>query len=98
MKQTTLFTLKIRDYAYAFLLAFFTTAITSLITILDAGTLPNKEQLLFASKSGLITAISYLIKNIFSNSKGQFAKKEPNDAITSNGFYANNGMQPTKKN
>ena len=46
----------------------------------------------------MITALSYLIKNIFSNSKGQFAKKEPNNEITSNGFVANNGMQPTKKN
>ncbi len=98
MKQTNIFTLKIRDFIYAFLLAFFTAAITSLVTILDAGALPNKEQLLLALKAGLITALSYLIKNIFSNSKGQFAKKEPNETITSNGFYANNGMQPTKKN
>lgn len=98
MKQTSLFTLKIRDYAYAFLLAFFTAVITSLATILDAGALPNKDQLLFSLKAGMITALSYLIKNIFSNSKGQFAKKEPNNEITSNGFVANNGMQPTKKN
>lgn len=98
MKQTSLFTLKIRDYAYAFLLAFFTAVITSLANILDSGTMPNKDQLLFALKAGMITALSYLIKNIFSNSKGQFAKKEPNNAITSNGFYANNGVQSTKKN
>lgn len=98
MKQKTLFTLKIRDYAYAFLLAFFTAVITSLSTILDSGSLPNKDQLLFALKAGMITALSYLIKNRFSNSKGQFAKKEPNNEITRNGFVANNGVQPTKKN
>lgn len=49
---------------------------SSLSVILDAGALPTTEQLLGIAKVVGTTAVSYLLKNLFTNSNGQILKPE----------------------
>lgn len=49
---------------------------SSLSVILDAGALPTTEQLLAIAKVVGTTAVSYLLKNLFTNSSGQILKPE----------------------
>jgi hypothetical protein len=49
---------------------------SSLSVILDAGALPTSEQLIGIAKVVGTTAVSYLLKNLFTNSNGQILKPE----------------------
>jgi hypothetical protein len=49
---------------------------SSVSVILDAGALPTAEQLIGIAKLVGTTAVSYLLKNLFTNSNGQILKPE----------------------
>jgi hypothetical protein len=54
------------------------TVILSLVgSMIESGTYISNEQLIMAAKTGLLAAISYLIKNVFTNSKDKMFKSEP---------------------
>lgn len=66
----------IRDLAKAAVLAGIAVATQGLITILDAGHLPTLADLKQEGTVAAIAAASYLLKNLFTNSEGSFAKKD----------------------
>lgn len=96
-QKSQFLSLNLRDILYSVLLAGLAATITTLVQVVDAGHLPTIVELLTAGKIGLTTALSYLLKNILSNSKGSFGKKETDHAIMANGFTAGTSMQSTKK-
>ena len=54
------------------------TVILSLIgSMIESGAAITQEQLIMAAKTALLAAISYLIKNVFTNSKDRMFKSEP---------------------
>jgi hypothetical protein len=54
------------------------TVILSLVgSMIESGAYISNEQLIMAAKAGLLAAISYLIKNVFTNSKDEMFKSEP---------------------
>ncbi len=64
------------DLGKGILLAFLTAVIGSLTAVLEAGDLPTLGQLQGWALTGLAAAGAYLLKNIFTNSKNELAKKE----------------------
>jgi hypothetical protein len=55
------------------------TVILSLIgSMIESGAFITDAQLIMAAKTGLLAAISYLVKNVFTNSKGKMFKSESN--------------------
>ena len=55
------------------------TAMLSLIgSMIESGAFITDEQLVIAVKTGVLAAISYLIKNVFTNSKDEMFKSESN--------------------
>ncbi|MGL4959444.1 MAG: hypothetical protein ACRC49_10680, partial [Plesiomonas sp.] len=47
-----------------------------LIPVIQNGQLPTKEQLLMAGGSAVAAGVSYLLKNLFTNSKNEICKPE----------------------
>ena len=68
--------LDIQDLIKGFIVAFLSAALTGLVTILDNGALPTLTELKSAGIVGLTAGLSYLLKNLLTNSKGQIAKSE----------------------
>lgn len=65
-----------RDLVKSVVVYFISTFITALYTILEAGELPSWEQW---QKIAIVSAgatLSYLVKNLFTNSEDKFAKHE----------------------
>ena len=55
------------------------TVMLSLIgSMIESGAFITDEQLVIAVKTGVLAAISYLIKNVFTNSKDELFKSESN--------------------
>ena len=77
MKKSQFSKLDIGDIAKGMIVAGIMGGLVSIYDILQSGVLPTKEQLLKAGLLALGAAISYLLKNVFTNSADQFAKKEP---------------------
>lgn len=77
MKQSGLGKINIRDLIKGVIVAGFMGGLASIYDILQSGVLPTKEQLLKAGLLALGAAIAYLLKNVFTNSADEFAKKEP---------------------
>jgi hypothetical protein len=50
--------------------------LTGLITTLDSGTLPTLAELKQAGIVGLTAGLSYLLKNLLTNSQDELMKKE----------------------
>jgi len=65
-----------QDAINGFVVAFFSTALVSIVEILDGGQLPQLSELKTAALVGLTAALSYLLKNLFSNSNGDLFKKD----------------------
>jgi uncharacterized membrane protein YjjP (DUF1212 family) len=76
MKDSSLFSLNWKDVAKSFVMAFLGTFVTALIQSLQAQHLPTLNELGGAAVAGLITGLTYLLKNFLSNSNGEVAKKE----------------------
>lgn len=68
--------LNLDDLIKGFVVAFLSSALTGLIVILDNGALPNAAELKSALVVGITSGLSYLLKNLLTNSKGQIAKSE----------------------
>ena len=68
--------LNLDDLIKGFVVAFLSSALTGLIVILDNGALPDAAELKSALVVGITSGLSYLLKNLLTNSKGQIAKSE----------------------
>lgn len=68
--------LNIDDLVKGFIVAFLSTALTGLIATLDSGALPTLAELKSAGVVGLTAGISYLLKNLLTNSQGVILKKD----------------------
>jgi len=54
-----------------------TVMLSLLSTMIESGNLITEEQLMIGLKTGVLAAIGYLIKNIFTNSKDEMFTSEP---------------------
>lgn len=71
------FKLNWMDALKGFVVASLAVIVTGLGTILDSGALPTWAQLQTMGMAGLIAGVSYLLKNLFSNSNGTPFVPEP---------------------
>jgi hypothetical protein len=75
--ESKLFTLDWRDLANGLLIAFLAALLDGIIKILDSGAVfewPTLKPVLIA---GISAALSYLLKNLLTNSRNQLLRKEP---------------------
>ena len=68
--------LDVKDAINGFIIAFLSAALTGIVTTLDSGVLPNVAELKQAGVIGLTAGLSYLLKNLVTNSKGDILKAE----------------------
>lgn len=68
--------LNLKDAVNGFVVAFLTAALSGVVQSLDSGVLPNLVQLKASGLIGLTAGLSYLLKNIFTNSNGELLKTE----------------------
>lgn len=76
MTRSTFLTLNWRDVTKSLLLAVFSAVITFVYNAISTGIALDGE---FWKKAGMVaaaTVLSYLLKNFFDNSNGEFAKPE----------------------
>ena len=64
------------DLVKGFIVAFLSTALTGVVSTLDSGVLPTLAELKTAAIVGLTAGISYLLKNLLTNSQGEILKKD----------------------
>jgi VIT1/CCC1 family predicted Fe2+/Mn2+ transporter len=64
------------DLVKGFIVAFLSTALTGVVSTLDSGVLPTLAELKTAAIVGLTAGISYLLKNLLTNSQGVVLKKD----------------------
>ncbi len=76
MNQSKFLGVNLGDLGKSLLVAFFTSFVTVLYASLESGTLPNLSTLKVAAITGLTGAVGYLVKNVFTNSNGDFAAKD----------------------
>ena len=69
-------TLDTKDAVNGFVVAFLSAALTAVLATLDSGTLPTLAELKSAGIIGLTAGLSYLIKNVLTNSNGDLVKAE----------------------
>jgi hypothetical protein len=65
-----------QDFIKGIIVAGLVAVLGSLQTILEAGALPTGAEWITISKMAGAAIISYLLKNLFTNSQGQIAKAE----------------------
>jgi len=68
--------LNLRDLVNGFVVAFLAAALTGLITSLDSGHLPTVAEIKTYGIVGLTAGLSYVLKNVLTNSSGELLKKE----------------------
>jgi len=64
------------DLVKGFVVAFLSASLTGLIATLDNGALPSLAELKQAGVVGLTAGLSYLLKNLLTNSQDELLKKE----------------------
>ena len=64
------------DLVKGFVVAFLSASLTGLIATLDSGALPSLAELKQAGVVGLTAGLSYLLKNLLTNSQDELLKKE----------------------
>jgi VIT1/CCC1 family predicted Fe2+/Mn2+ transporter len=74
--KSSFLNLNTQDLVKGFVVAFLSAALTGLITTLDSGTLPTLAELKQAGIVGLTAGLSYLLKNLLTNSQDELMKKE----------------------
>jgi hypothetical protein len=74
--KAKLFTLNKKDFWKGLILAVITAIITFLTNELQSGTTINLELFKRVGLTSLIAFLSYLVKNLFTNSSDQFATSE----------------------
>lgn len=77
MKLSSFGTLNLRDALNGFVVAFLAAALTALVDTLNKGQLPAVGDLKAIAIIGLTAGLSYIVKNLFSNSQGELLTKEP---------------------
>lgn len=65
-----------QDLVKGFAVAFLSAALTGLVATLDSGALPTLAELKQAGIVGLTAGLSYLLKNLLTNSQDELLKKE----------------------
>lgn len=68
--------LDLKDALNGFIVAFLSASLTGIISTLDSGVLPQLPEIKTAAVVGLTAGLSYLLKNLVSNSQGQILKKD----------------------
>jgi hypothetical protein len=76
MKKSNFLSLNLRDFFKGLVLAVITAVMTSAYELLQAGTLFDKESLKKVGMVALAALLAYIIKNFFSNSKGEILTPE----------------------
>jgi sorbitol-specific phosphotransferase system component IIC len=76
MNFSALFTLNLRDALNGFLVAFLTAFLSAVVSSLNTGLFPSLVDLKAFAMIGITAGVSYLTKNLFSNSKGELLKKD----------------------
>jgi branched-subunit amino acid transport protein len=74
-----------RDVLKSFVMAFLSALIAGISLLLQKQDLPNWLDIKILLTTSLSAAVAYIAKNLFTNSKGQLLKKEPekvNEDIT----------------
>lgn len=84
MKQSIFGKINWRDILKGFITAFITAALTMVMQLLDSGHLPDISHLKAAGAIGLIAGLSYVVKNLLTNSDDQFLKPEAPKAPSEN--------------
>lgn len=69
-------TVGMRDFIKGAVMAALTASLTMLYQILQAGGTPTLDQLKASALVGVGAAIAYIIKNFFTNNKGQMLTKD----------------------
>lgn len=77
MKSTYL-TINIADLIKGATVAAGTVMLSLISSMIESGAFITDAQLIIAVKTGVLAAISYLIKNVFTNSKDEMFKSESN--------------------
>jgi len=77
MANAKFLSLNVMDLLKGVIVAAGTGAGMILYPVLQSGKVPSKGDLMIAGGSALAAGISYLLKNMFTNSKDEFAKAEP---------------------
>ena len=68
--------LNLQDLTKGFVVAFLSAALTGIVAILETSQLPQMSDLKAAAIVGLTAGLSYLLKNVLTNSQGQMLKKD----------------------
>jgi hypothetical protein len=68
--------LDLQDLTKGFVVAFLSAALTGIVAILETSQLPQISDLKAAAIVGLTAGLSYLLKNVLTNSQGQLLKKD----------------------
>ena len=68
--------LNTKDFIKGFAISIAAVALTAIAAILQSGQLPTMGQLKVIGVTAVAAGISYLVKNLLTNSDNQFAKKE----------------------
>ena len=76
MNFSALFTLNLRDALNGFLVAFLTAFLSAVVSSLNTGLFPSLVDLKAFAMVGVTAGVSYITKNLFSNSKGELLKKD----------------------
>lgn len=76
MNFSALFSLNLRDALNGFLIAFLTAFLSAVVSGLNTGLFPSLVDLKAFAMIGITAGVSYITKNLFSNSKGELLKKD----------------------
>ena len=71
-------TLRMRDFVRALVVTVGTAFLTTLVTFFNAGKIPSLEDLRLCGVAALAAGVTYITKNLFTNSENKLAKKETN--------------------
>ena len=78
--MSKLFNLNLSDAVKGLVIAVLTTVLTGLLKVFETGTLPSTSDLQQIGVIAITAGISYLLKNVFTNSDGKLLSSEkPND-------------------
>jgi hypothetical protein len=77
MKSTYL-SVNIADLVKGATVAAGTVMLSLISSMIESGAFITDAQLIMAMKTGVLAAVSYLIKNVFTNSKDELFKSESN--------------------
>jgi hypothetical protein len=69
------------DFVKGLIVAVLTVVVSGVGSIISTGSLPTSTQWKVIGLAGVSAAVAYIIKNLFTNSQGQFLGKEPKPPV-----------------